>query len=265
MSARRPLRVAAFILAALGVMAQAAVAEAPARSPRPLIRPDLMVTAHRVEATARSTGRVAIAASLRPAERPEKLFRVASERRRAVIAGNSKGGRVALCGDPEIVGNAIQPIPAKLDGCGLSDGVMVISVAGVALTTPASVDCRTARALKTWIESGVKPAFHRKRGGVHALRVAASYSCRTRNNVKGAKVSEHGRGRAIDISAVLLGDGSVVTVENGWGSKKHGKALSTMRSAACGPFKTVLGPGSDRYHDDHFHLDTARRRGAYCR
>jgi len=30
---------------------------------------------------------------------------------------------------------------------------------------------------------------------------------------------------------------------------------------------TVLGPGSDRYHGDHFHLDLANRRSgkAYCK
>jgi hypothetical protein len=38
-----------------------------------------------------------------------------------------------------------------------------------------------------------------------------------------------------------------------------------MRKAACGPFNTVLGPGSDPFHGDHFHLDTARGRGPYCR
>ena len=45
--------------------------------------------------------------------------------------------------------------------------------------------------------------------------------------------------------------------------------LKEVRKAACGPFTTVLGPGSDPYHSDHFHLDLAQRgktgRGLYCR
>jgi len=43
--------------------------------------------------------------------------------------------------------------------------------------------------------------------------------------------------------------------------------LRGVRQAACGPFKTVLGPGADEFHTDHFHLDMARRRSdsAYCR
>jgi hypothetical protein len=39
-----------------------------------------------------------------------------------------------------------------------------------------------------------------------------------------------------------------------------------MHKAACGPFGTVLGPNSNRFHQDHFHFDTARyRSGSYCR
>ena len=48
-----------------------------------------------------------------------------------------------------------------------------------------------------------------------------------------------------------------------------GKLLETM---ACGtaavvtPVGTVLGPESDRFHQDHFHFDTARQRnGPFCR
>jgi hypothetical protein len=39
-----------------------------------------------------------------------------------------------------------------------------------------------------------------------------------------------------------------------------------VRKAACGPFKTVLGPGSDADHALHFHFDLAPRRhgGTFC-
>ncbi len=265
MSAQRAIRAAAFGAVILVGAVNAAIAEAPAHSPRPAIRPSMAGIVQVVKAAARPVRGFAITASPRPTERPEKLQQVSSERRRATVASSSKSARGAICGDPDIIGKMIQPIPAKLDGCGLPEGVAVISVAGVALTTPASIDCKTAKALKSWVVNGVKPAVGRKGGGVRALRIAASYSCRTRNNVKGAKISEHGRGRALDISAILLGDGSAVTIEKGWGSRRYGKALKSMRSAACGPFKTVLGPGSDRYHSDHFHFDTARRKSTYCR
>jgi hypothetical protein len=42
--------------------------------------------------------------------------------------------------------------------------------------------------------------------------------------------------------------------------------MRRMHRGACGPFGTVLGPEADRYHQDHFHFDTARyRSGSYCR
>lgn len=181
------------------------------------------------------------------------------------VKGPVTGRKGTVCGDPAILGKAIPPILAKTRGCGLDEGVSVISVAGVALSQPASIDCATARALKDWVEGGVKPAVGRKGGGVAALQVAASYSCRPRNNQKGAKISEHGRGRAVDIAAIVLADGTAVTVAKGWGTKSAGKTLASMRKAACGPFNTVLGPGSDPFHGDHFHLDTAHGRGPYCR
>ena len=44
------------------------------------------------------------------------------------------------------------------------------------------------------------------------------------------------------------------------------KTLRPAHKAACGVFGTTLGPGSDGYHEDHMHFDTAaHRNGSYCR
>jgi hypothetical protein len=171
----------------------------------------------------------------------------------------------AVGGDPEMRGATIPPIVARVKGCGLQDGVRVTSVAGVKLSTPADIDCTTARALKTWVKRGAIPAVGKRGGGLAALQIAASYACRPRNGQTGAKVSEHGKGHAVDISGLVLANGTAVSVLKGWGSDAHGKTLASMRRAACGTFSTVLGPGSDRFHSDHLHLDTARGRGPYCR
>ena len=104
------------------------------------------------------------------------------------------------------------------------------------LSQAATINCETAKALKTWIQTGAQPAVGKRGGGVSGLRVVAHYACRTRNNQPGAKVSEHGRGRAIDIAAVQLADGSEIAVLTGWGTRKDGKALRKMHKAACGPF-----------------------------
>jgi hypothetical protein len=36
-----------------------------------------------------------------------------------------------------------------------------------------------------------------------------------------------------------------------------------MRTLACARFTTVLGPGSDGYHEEHIHLDLAERSHGY--
>jgi hypothetical protein len=134
----------------------------------------------------------------------------------------------------------------------------------VRLSTPARIDCTTARALKTWVDTGIKPAVGTRGGGVESLRIAASYVCRPRNSQSGARISEHGRGRAVDVSGIILRDGSELTVLRDW--TRTPKVMKAVHGSACGPFGTVLGPKSDRFHQDHIHVDTARyRSGPYCR
>ncbi|CUH79870.1 Extensin-like protein C-terminus [Tropicibacter naphthalenivorans] len=170
-----------------------------------------------------------------------------------------------LCGDPMLVGDVVGSVPGRISGCGIENAVRLRAIGDVTLSQPATIDCNTAKALKTWVEDAAMPATKRL-GDISGLRVAAHYACRTRNNRPGAKISEHGRGKAIDIAAVQFTDGTELSVLRDWGTGKRGKALREMHGEACGTFGTVLGPGSDGYHKDHFHFDTARHgNGAYCR
>ena len=111
--------------------------------------------------------------------------------------GRRKKRRGSVCGDIEIQGKKIGGVPGKLNGCGVKDAVQVTSISDVMLSRPATMDCTTAKSLNRWVKKGVIPAF-RGRGGVVELKVAAHYACRTRNNRRGARISEHGReiGRA---------------------------------------------------------------------
>jgi hypothetical protein len=88
---------------------------------------------------------------------------------------------------------------------------------------------------------------------------------RSRNNQSGARLSEHSFGNAIDIAGIGLNDGTEMTVLTDWNGR-YASQLPAMWQAACGPFGTVLGPEADRFHRDHFHVDTADyRSGSYCR
>jgi hypothetical protein len=230
-----------------------------AAAPAPVTAPVLLaaVSVPRPEPRPRRTAGLSA-----PEAAPEKIETVAAVR---ILPGKAAvtGKKGSVCGDPSIKGETLAPITSRVRGCGVADPVRVTSVDGVALTQSAVINCDTARALKTWIRKGLKPAFGRKE--VAGLRVAASYACRPRNNVKGAKISEHGRGNAIDISAIILADGKSVVVAEDW-RRSAGKPMKKAYRAACGTFGTTLGPESDRYHRDHLHFDIAKQRGgAYCR
>ena len=207
--------------------------------------------------------------SPRPPVRPENLQRRVTDRangntRPAPTPQASATG--AICGDRALRGRRISPIRGRLSGCGIAEPVQVTEVHGITLSTAATMDCGTAQALSRWVRNGAIPAMGNTGGGIAQFRVAAHYACRTRNSQPGARISEHGKGRAIDISAFRLKNGETITLLEGWNDRRQGRILRDMWRAACGPFGTVLGPESNRFHLDHFHFDTARyRSGAYCR
>ena len=182
-----------------------------------------------------------------------------------VAAADMVAGRGWVCGKRAIRGQVLDPIGSATRGCGIDDPVQVTEVAGVPLSTAITVDCPTAKALDAWVERGLKPAVGRKGGGLDEVTILASYACRSRNNIPGGKLSEHASGHAVDIGGFVLKDGTEVTVLDDWGGRKYGKSLRKAHAAACGPFGTVLGPKADRYHRNHFHLDTASyRSGPFC-
>lgn len=169
----------------------------------------------------------------------------------------------SICNDSAIQGTAIPSIRGAQKGCGVENPVRITAVDGITLSMPATVDCDAARALRKWVTNKVKPAFGRNE--VTGLQVAAHYACRGRNNKKGARISEHGRGKAIDIAGFTLADGTELSVLNDYNSNR-GKAMRKVHKGACGIFGTTLGPGSDGYHENHLHFDTARYRGGpYCK
>lgn len=141
----------------------------------------------------------------------------------------------------------------------------------VSLRPPALLRCPMIPQVERWVSNVVKPNAEYYFGmPVVEMKVAASYGCRPMNNQSGAKLSEHGYANALDVSAFTLADGRVVTVKAGWwGAERERLFLRAVHEGACQEFTTVLGPNSDSFHNDHFHLDLARRgrdgRSRYCK
>lgn len=172
--------------------------------------------------------------------------------------------------DPQDVGQG--DYLGTVDGpksCRVDNAWRMRSIAGVELDNTATINCGYVGALNRWMDSSVQRSAERNFGErVVSVDVAASYSCRGRNNRRGAKMSEHGYGNAVDISTFTLESGRQVAVKSGWqGDGDERRFLREVRGDACDEFKTVLGPGSDRAHRDHFHLDLqVRRSGSHvCR
>ena len=169
----------------------------------------------------------------------------------------------------------VQPV-SPINGrgvCGISRPFEVAAFMGghVQVEPAATLDCNMTAAFDHWLASVVQPAaFARLGAGVTGLRVLSSYSCRTRNSERGAKMSEHAFGNAIDVASFTLADGREVAVEGGWrGGAGEQAFLRDIHSGACDTFYTVLGPDADAQHRDHLHLDLARHNGCgnsrYCR
>lgn len=171
-----------------------------------------------------------------------------------------------VCRDPRLKGLQKASFAGTIPGCGIGNPVRITEIAGIKLTTPATLNCRTARTFANWL-TGVADVEARRTLGARITKVwiMGTYSCRTRNNRPGARLSEHAVGRAVDVGGVWLGNGRKVTVLGNWGKGAPGQFLRNVWKKACGPFKTVLGPGADRFHQDHLHFDTAPRNSSYCR
>jgi hypothetical protein len=165
-----------------------------------------------------------------------------------------------VCGDPVLAGTQL-PAIVEEGGCGIAAPVSLAAAAGVALEPPATVACGTARALGAWLEGSAAFA-----AGLEAIVVVDAYSCRNRNRAEDGELSEHALGNGIDIAGFRLGDGTIVTVREGWSSPEWGPTLRRLHRAGCGPFGTALGPDANPLHADHLHFDVeTRRSGPYCR
>lgn len=245
-------------------VAEPPVAEAPA-DPRAVARS--LVPAPRTAASRRRF-EAAFAALQARRERPPVVAAAQPVPQPAAQAPRAEAPQGAeLCGMPGLQGRRLPRVTSQVRGCGIDEPVSVTHVHGIRLSPAATLHCDAARATGRWVQDVLQPAIGRQGGGVVEMRLGSHYACRTRNSQRGARISEHGRGRAIDIMSFRLANGETVTVLRDYGRGPWSSALRRMRQGACGIFRTTLGPGSDRFHSDHFHFDVAQHRGGgtYCR
>jgi hypothetical protein len=160
----------------------------------------------------------------------------------------------------------VDPLP-RLIGPGECGGGDMVSMRVIFLTdkSPVSINpplvlqCRMASAFAGFVRNELSSVFRGPRA-LRSIDGTGSYECRGRNRIVGAKVSEHGKGNAVDIHSVKFADGTSLFPTDLMADKDLRELL---RTAACGRFTTVLGPGSDGYHEEHVHVDLAERSGNF--
>ena len=140
------------------------------------------------------------------------------------------------------------------------DAVMLSDGSRVAIAPKPTLRCDMAESFAAWLRDEAAPRLKPLNSPLRTVVNEDSYECRGRNRVAGAKVSEHGKGNAIDVRGFILADRRKIVLTDANEPKELREAL---RDSACRRFTTVLGPGADAYHDQHIHLDVLERRAGY--
>jgi hypothetical protein len=117
-----------------------------------------------------------------------------------------------------------------------------------------------AEAVTHWIRDDVAPTIAALGKSLRSVETLDSFDCRRRNGLTDAKISEHGRANALDVSAFKLANGGAIGLTDASVAKSLREKL---RQSACSRFSTVLGNGADAYHDSHVHLDLLERSNHY--
>lgn len=162
------------------------------------------------------------------------------------------------------------PLPDAYYGAGCSavNAVSLQSLHGdeavLAVTNLTRVGCPLATTFAAWARYGADRAASQILGSpLVRIETFGSYNCR---DVAGtARRSAHASANAIDVSAFVLADGRRVSVASAWGggSSAEKRFLRVVHESACKRFGTVLGPGYNAAHADHFHVELGG--GGFCR
>jgi hypothetical protein len=148
----------------------------------------------------------------------------------------------------------------SVEGCGIDAPVRMSSITAsggdvVSLPDRPLLACEFATVLADYVRLIVAPLgqamLHAKVAGIET---GPGYACRTQDRIAGAKISAHGHGLAVDFVAIALADKRRILIERQTGADEA-SFVRAVRTAACGWFTTVLGPGADSFHANNMHLD----------
>ena len=119
------------------------------------------------------------------------------------------------------------------------------------------LDCAFALTFTEFAQDLMAPLATAMLGSGIVALATGGYRCSSPIRLPSGNPNPHAKGIAIDLSAITLADRRRIAIGH---EANSAEALfaRTMRQAACGWFTTVLGPGTDPAHAEHFHLDVLR-------
>jgi hypothetical protein len=175
---------------------------------------------------------------------------------------------VACRNDLKRLGVTFQNLaPIHEGSCGIDFPVKVSAIGSVQMKPAATLSCSMAATFSRWTRKELVPSARmRYWSGVKTIHQGSSYSCRRIAGTRTA--SEHSKGNALDVMRIELSNGKDIDVRKpGWFAFREKGFLNTVRADGCDYFTTVLGPGYNYDHRNHFHFDIKPRRNGYvaCR
>lgn len=207
------------------------------------------------------------AAQTVPLPRPRPFFSTEPSSTRTAVPAPKPGPsacRIRLTAE-RAVAPSVDPIEGPGE-CGNADLVRLEAVvlpdnSRVEINPPAVLRCSMAEAIADWVRDDLAQLAAFSLGSrLRSVRNFASYHCRSRNNIIGAMVSEHGKGNALDVRSIALVNGKTIDPTDPQVPRDFREG---WKRSVCGRFSTVLGPGSDGYHENHIHVDLMERRLGY--
>jgi hypothetical protein len=182
--------------------------------------------------------------------------------------GEMPGSEIACRQRLKKLGVVFRDVPRIYNGpsCGIDYPIELSGLSGNIAVKPAvKLNCQVTEAFAKWVKYELAPSSrYRYWSGVKTIKPLGGYSCRTMNSRRGNPMSEHARGNAIDVGKFVLKNGKEIDVRRkGFFAFRERGLLKAVRTDSCKYFNTVLGPGSDPFHKDHFHFDLRTRKSGY--
>ena len=148
-------------------------------------------------------------------------------------------------------------------GCSAFGTVKLLDM-GMPTTNLGAMTCPLASKLIEWTQDALQKAAQAWLDSpIARVESMGTYNCRP---IAGsARLSEHGRSNAVDISGFVLASGRRITVLRDWNGPDESARnfLRAVHGAACRRFAVVLGPDANAAHRDHLHFDMGA--GRACR